>query len=269
MITPYSKTAITKTATEFHVPLWVMDDVETLYPEVNNWIKSETDENVTFDILYLKQFEQLRKQIYWQCRWYDELIHSKVPVIKSKIYNVGNDKTVMRDILIKELEPTPKFFRFCNASPKDIVTPIFNDKSDVLKIMKVFETSPRTNYMLDDCCAHLVVKPVAEINYEIRCFWHKYKLRAVSGPHEFLEDDEKEHIKKLVLQFFKHYEKDIPYNSATIDIGIFENKVFIIELNSFGIDMMAGSGHFRWDEDFMILYNSENPVFRFHEKFKW
>ena len=79
----------------------------------------------------------------------------------------------------------------------------------------------------------------------------------------------KEHIKKLVLQFFKHYEKDIPYNSATIDIGIFENKVFIIELNSFGIDMMAGSGHFRWDEDFMILYNSENPVFRFHEKFKW
>ena len=54
-----------------------------------------------------------------------------------------------------------------------------------------------------------------------------------------------------------------------LDLTKIESNEFIIELNSFGIDMMAGSGHFRWDEDFMILYNSENPVFRFHEKFKW
>jgi hypothetical protein len=269
-ITTYSSSTIAISSTEFVVPQWIMDDVEHFYPIISDWIKRETEFETTFDILYLNQFIQLRKQIYWQCNWNNELVDAKIPMIPSEVFCTNNNEQSMVSILYKQLNSNPKFVRFCNASPKDATLPIFTKDDDVDDIMDIFKASHRTAHMLHDSHhTHLILKPAVEIDYEVRCFWHKYKLRAVGGPEFHVDDDKQQLIKKLVLRFFDEYGKKITYNSATIDLGIHSNKVFIIELNSFGSDMLAGAGHFKWTDDFMKLYNSNVPVFKFKDEFAW
>lgn len=269
-ITSYPLTTIKQNPFEFIVPKWIMDDVSKFYPETSEWIKSENNNQTTFDILYLKKFTQLRNQMYWMCKWYNKLITTNVPVIESKLYHIGNDVNIMVKILSNEfLSDDTKFLRFCNASPKDVVTPIFDNETPIHDIVNVFKTSKRTKYMLDDCCAHLVIRPIVEINHEVRCFWHKYKLRAVSGPDYHVEQNVQKHIEQTITQFFDNYGKTLTYNSAVIDVGMCGSNAFIIEINNFGTDMLTGAGHFDWGSDCMTLYNSETPVFKYKEEFSW
>jgi hypothetical protein len=111
----------------------------------------------------------------------------------------------------------------------------------------------------DHCC--LVLRPVVKIDYEFRCFWFK-QLRAVSCDCTYNED-----LKKLVLDYFKLISDRINYHACTIDVGITDNHVFLIELNSFGPDMLATGGHFNWKED--LLFHAPNPIFRFKNEYAW
>lgn len=315
MDTQYIDSKIGYDLDDFIVPEWILDDVGYFYPEVYQHIYQEKNKIVTFPMTYKDTFIQLRKQTYWLCNWYDELIKEGIPVIPSKIICIHNDTTIMKNILDKELTDEYKFLRFCNASPKDIIEPIFNKNSP--DICNVFQTSHRTNYMFNtnlisniplvnntlnntlyipstdtssinsfSTCAslhktHLVIRPVVHIDHEVRCLWHKHKLRAVSGPLYYVNDVIQNDIKNAVDHFFQTYGSSIPYNSATIDLGInlsanlnnnnLNNnyKTFIVEINSFGSDMLAVSAHFNWKEDFMILYNAKTPVYRFKEEFEW
>lgn len=242
---------------EFIVPTWILDDVGYFYEEIYNWIIKEKDDYVIFNICHLNKFKQLRKQIYWLCHWYDELIEANIPVIKSDVYDVTN-LDILHDILHEE-----KFIRLCNASPKDISSCLFNGNID--SIIDIFKTSARTSYMLESDHIHLVLRPVVKMDHELRCFWHKHQLRAVSGPEYYIENTES--IKNKIILFFDTYGKDIIYNSAVIDIAIHLDNVFIIEFNSFGSDMLAGVGHFKWDEP--LLYHADKPVFRFKSKYQW
>lgn len=124
---------------------------------------------------------------------------------------------------------------------------------------------------------HLVLRPVVKIDHEVRCIWHNYKLRAVSGPTcrrraystYYVDEEIQQLIKHKINLFFKTYGADIMYNSAVIDIGIENDNIFIIEFNSFGSDMLARITEFDWEDDFMVLYNSREPVYRFHKEFEW
>jgi hypothetical protein len=240
------------------VPLWILDDVGYFYPDVYNHIIKEHDDYVIFNITFKDEFIQLRKQIYWLCQWHPTLFN--VPMIEASIYNINNMNNVIEEHL------THHFVRFCNASPKDICKPIFKKGDDVLS---VFKSSPRTNYMFDLPDHHIILRPIVKIDHEVRCFWHNFKLRAVSGPGYYIDNDNQNNIKTLINDFFKNYKDEIVYHSATFDIGIEDDKAFIIEINSFGIDMLAGSGHFKWHEDFMILYNAKEPLYRFKGEFDW
>ena len=194
-------------------------------------------------------------------------MNNNIPVIKSTIYKLSNinDMVILKDVLTND----PQFLRLCNASPKDICQPLFTNQENVDDIINVFKSSSRTFYMFDQnhCC--LVVRPQVQIDYEVRCYWHEYQLRAVCGPGFYIDENIQNNIKLLILQFFTTYNKNITYNSATIDLGIHQNDVFVIEFNSFGSDMLAGLYYFDWQEDFMILYNSKEPVFRFKDKYSW
>ena len=79
------------------------------------------------------------------------------------------------------------------------------------------------------------------------------------------------------------------YNSITTDVGISmysvndseyfdekremgtnqKNDIFIIEINSFGKESQASSELFDWNNDYHILYNSKEPVFKFYDDYKW
>jgi hypothetical protein len=274
-MTDYTHSKITIKQNEFVVPMWILDDVEYHYPEVSKNIVSKSKNGASFGIIYYDQFVQLRKQIYWLCHWYDELVNADIPVIDAELLCIHNDPVKMKDVLKNKLK-TEKFIRFCNASPKDIVEPIFSkDGVDGIidDIIDVFKNSNRTNYMFElDVVkhdTHLVLRPVVKIDHEVRCIWHNYKLRAVSGPTYYVDEDIQQLIKHKINLFFKSYGADIMYNSAVIDIGIENDNIFIIEFNSFGSDMLARIAEFDWEDDFMVLYNSKEPVYRFHKEFEW
>lgn len=269
--TLYSNARITTTETNFIIPKWILNDVGYFYPEIYEWITDKTKNAATFNICYKEKFIQLRKQIYWLCNWYDELIQSEIPVIKSEIFCIdiqaeNNMESILTKILFNE---DLKFIRLCNASPKDIDICVANCKSDIKSIINLFKTSHRTNYMLDENHIHLVVRPYIKIDYELRCFWHNHKLRAVSGPEYYVNDYDQENIKTMIENFFNKYGSEIVYNSVTIDIGICVDSVFIIEFNSFGPDMLAGAEHFNWKSDFMTLFNSSKVVYKFKNEFAW
>ncbi len=270
-LTEYCNSKITIRETDFIVPLWILNDVGYFYDEIYDWIKCENEIDATFDICHVEKFTQLRKQIYWLCNWYNGLIEFGVPVIKSEIFCIdknleNNFESVLTKILVGN---DLKFLRLCNASPKDISTCIVNCNSDINEIINIFKTSHRTSYMLDSDHIHLVARPHVKIDYELRCFWHNNNLRAVSGPEYYVNDIDQENIKNIIKSFFQTYGEGILHNSATIDIGICDNEAFIIEFNSFGSDMLAGAEHFNWKSDFMTLFNSEEPVFKFKNEFAW
>ena len=93
----------------------------------------------------------------------------------------------------------------------------------------------------------------------VRCFWSHGKLRAISLDNniDFTKFD-----KEDILEFFKNYEKYIPYHSAIVDIGKTIEQIELIEFNTFGPDMKATAGNFSWKEDIMILLFSPIPIFR-------
>ena len=270
-MTLYSDSRISRYKSYFIVPIWILDDVGHFYPEIYDLVISKNLLTVKFDILYIEKFIQLRKQIYWLCNWYNELLKANIPVIKSKCFCINNDINVMKNILLEELTDKYKFIRFCNASPKDIISPIFNMFDEPDDIINIFTSSHRTNYMFDNIqhLTHIVIRPVIKIDHEVRCVWHDYILRAVSGPSYYINEDDKLIIKLLVDKFFQQHGCNIVFNSAIIDIGITQDDVYIIEINSFGVDMLSIIGHFDWENDFMVLYNSDTPVYRFKQEFEW
>ena len=213
-MTSYNYRKIILNNNTFMVPMWILDDVGDHYQEVYTYIVSEHDDYVVMDAIWYEHFIQLRKQIYWVCHWYYDLVNAKIPVIPSNIVSTYD--------LIHDLKLThTSFLRCCNASPKDISTCIFDEHDSIDKIMNILKSSNRTNYILDSH-NHIVIRPVVVIGIEVRCIWHKYKLRAVSCP-TFLEQDQQENVKAIVVHFYNTYGKDIMINSAIFDLNIVDN----------------------------------------------
>lgn len=65
------------------------------------------------------------------------------------------------------------------------------------------------------------------------------------------------------MDFFNTYQDKLPYNSCVVEIGLDDVLPFVIEFNSFGVDAFASATHFSWQYDKEILYNAEEPVFRY------
>ena len=82
MPTTYKLSTVTKVDKEFVVPTWILDDVEYFYPEVCDEIVREDDNIAVFNIKYFSTFVQLRKQVYWLCNWYKELVVKKYLLLK-------------------------------------------------------------------------------------------------------------------------------------------------------------------------------------------
>ena len=243
---------------------WLFDDIQ-----ITQHIKKENNKTVWLKNISLDTINDLRKQIYWGCSWYPELIEANIPIIKSKILPTDNDYNQLSVILDNHLSDQ-NFLRFCNASPKDVCVPIFGKNNSIDEIINVFSQSARTHYMFHNMNhnTHLMIRDVTKINYEVRCFWHLNQLRAVSGPLFFVGTTENR-IKDQILQFFDQYGPDLPYTSMTIDLGISDDEVFIIEINSFGIDSQASAELFDWELDYDILYHSKTPIFKFYDRFQW
>lgn len=233
------------------IPMHIYEDSLCDDDEINNVIIFNNN-HVKVPRSYFNKVQFLRNQSYRACIWYPE-IKNKIPTAESKLIPIQNDKK------IKKYISCYPFVRLCTMSSKDIINPpIYNNWENALIDLK---NSSRTNDLLDkpfceNCQGkHIFLRKIKNYDYEARCFWSRGKLRAVS-----LSDID--NINNDILKFFEKYQQYIPYHSATIDIGITNNNIELIEFNSFGPDMNATSGNFSWIEDVYTLLYSEKTIFR-------
>ncbi len=199
--------------------------------------------------------------MYRACDWYIKFNSLNVPIIDSIIIDIRNkDRDEILDIIEHNMEKY-KFVRLCNASPKDVGSSL--DCDDQCQIMQLLEESRRTNYMFTSDHVCLFMRREEELECEVRCFFHKKKLRAVSCVFHMDEGD-MYIVKNKILKFFDKYTSSISgvYNSVSIDLCV-DIDPFVVECNQFGCKSLAGAELFRWNEDFHIIHNSNIPVFRF------
>ena len=210
----------------------------------------------------LKDIQETRANSYRACIWYQEII-GKIPTAESILLKISSISEV-REGLENNIEKYP-FVKLCTMSAKDKKEiPIYN-KDKIKDALDDLICSDRTNNLFSEpyCfeCEgkHLFMRMYKKYLWEARCFWSRDKLRAVSMPN-FMEYDKKD--QDDIIKFFNNYGKYFPYHSATVDIGMTDNGIELIEFNTFGPDMKASAGNFSWFEDVTILLYSPIPVFR-------
>lgn len=213
----------------------------------------ETGGYVYYPSSEFEEIQKHRRNSYRACVWYPE-IASRIPTAPSILVE-GSEN--LAEYLDKHLSQYP-FVRTCQMSPKDIsATCLFSDPTIALEVLS---QSERTR-----CIHHLFLRERRQYQWEVRCFWSRDQLRAISMPRELDEEE-----RALILDFFETLGDEIPYHSATVDLGYSsclqrsdgQRGLELIEFNTFGPDMRATSGNFSWREDVMTLLFSPTPVFR-------
>ncbi len=206
-----------------------------------------------------------RREMYFACQWYPKLVDANIPTIPSQLlrstfYDIREDLKT----LWNHSDPlgTSKFVRLCGGSPKDgHETCIFINSN---RATDAIMSSQRTLSLLSEYHAHLMVRQVMTINQECRCFIHNHQLRAVSIYHFCpLDHEVRAELEYRILDFFDIYGFLLPYHSCVMELGLNDDQVFVIEFNSFGVDLFAGASLFDWDKDMVLLHHSETPIFRY------
>ena len=179
------------------------------------------------------------------------------------------DLTSLRERIIAVMNPKMEkmFVRLNDCSPKDSnMGPFYN----IDEIIYALGTSERINMALEDAKSEvLYISPwneswVMNYNYEYRVFVCKRKISAISQYHWYKIIDHTnlvQHI-ELIIEFVTNLIPKIDWvNSYTMDVIVVDNDgVELIELNSFGYLLAAGSCCFHWINDYDILYGVERPT---------
>lgn len=202
----------------------------------------------------------LRLEAYRACHWYYD-IEDTVPTAKSILVRVHSLKDI-KQTLEKYIEAYP-FVKSCGMSPKDIIDPPVFDSSDIdLNVENAMMALCQSIRTIDIVNMHLFMREKLEFVIESRCWVRLDKLRAVSSGDDITQ------YYDLIVEFFTKHMEHFPYFTAIVDIGITaEHKVYLIEFNTFGPDMIATAGNFSWYEDIAILLNAPKPVFRHPDMF--
>jgi hypothetical protein len=163
------------------------------------------------------------------------------------------------------------FFRFAHNSPRDGAPPYpVLSEYDVLEKIA---TSGRATHALRAGNNTLYFKSFRDdidVDNELRVFIHERRITAistyVSDPTKFtlMSEGELECVAQNVHNFWRNLTvRDRLPNSYTMDVHISGDRVELIEFNSFGYWLAAGSCLFDWIDDYAVLYgDGENVVFR-------
>lgn len=228
-----------------------------------NFVKAETNPIVhegqdSFAVFKQEQYEDIMKarvDSCAACHWYEALKDDNITA-ESIILPVES-LSQLYEILDSHLQQYP-FVRSCAMSPKDIIDiSLFNSPDHKQNVASAFNALMSSERTRDIVGKHIFMRRAQTYKVECRCWYRLDKLRAVSS------GDNISSYYKAIVEFFQRYSKDSIYETAIVDIGIdTEGKIWIIEFNTFGPDMLATAGNFSWYEDIILLMNSKQPVFR-------
>lgn len=198
---------------------------------------------------------------------------------RSKAYLNASNENIIKNLktFIKKYILDYPFVKLCSLSPKDccncIFTPeilpekyqgnieIIRNKLADLVIMRITKESDRCYDWRE---RHLVMKKVRNMKQEYRCLWINDKLRAVITKTEPTENE-----KVRIKQFFEKYKYNLPHTvcvEVCDSILEDEEKIIseVIELNPLGADLNCGIDPFKWEEDGIKLYQTNETIFRYY-----
>lgn len=210
----------------------------------------------------------------------------------------------MRDLLerlnsaFKSLDSGKYFVRLYSVSPKNDEgeVPIVTTAEEALKLLT---TSPRSYSTLCELAESgighgIMIREYVTMNrnYEFRLFVFGGNLRAISQYmcYDVIEEFQDKHLQDLIyksictwwngvcLQFpFKDFVLDIVFISNIINIAdylaniplntdyqVLANDIKVIEINSFGPGLLAGSSLYNWKTDYDVMHYSTKPDIRFN-----
>jgi hypothetical protein len=147
------------------------------------------------------------------------------------------------------------------------IIPLFDTKSIIKFISQKsfkneYEFAQNRIFKKDVC---LIIQPwndmFNERKHEFRAFMYNNKITCISQQvwHEVQNytQEDLEYYKNIILKF----ENTSIYKNAIIDLYINDNKIHIIEYNSFGPYASAGSSLFNWHDDYDKIYNNDNKIY--------
>jgi hypothetical protein len=260
---------------ELRVPMHIFEDALVDAPPHLADAGQRRGRHVIYPASLLDAVQDARRHAYSACKWYPVL---EAPTALSVLHSPA-DLADAEDFIARHLDRYP-FVRTCYMSPKDVRTvPLFTSAGEAIEIL--FQ-SCRTSDLFDEphceggCRAkHLFMREAKRYEWEVRCFWSRGALTAVS-----LDEGMDEADYQSVVDFFERWGPTLPYNSAIVDVGRVVASgdqgeggggggVELIEFNTFGPDMNATAGYFSWYEDVMLLLSSTVPVFRGPDNYEW
>ncbi|CAH6420675.1 Cell division cycle 123 protein [uncultured virus] len=183
--------------------------------------------------------------------------------------------------------PPPYFLRLNSVSPKDASTEPVSTGAQIASILR---SSSRTRGTLAEAQfpAKVVLREYVRDmprHMEFRCFVRGDRLRAISqydwcsyypelSEDERLQEDLTERIRRF-HEYLLNEDGRFPYEDCVMDVVVLEDRreasvggfgVFVVEFNTFGGEMIAGSALFNWSRDRTILYESEKATMRVAQK---
>lgn len=200
--------------------------------------------------------------------------------IKHKPPAIYKEELVELEKYIEKFIPsniTKWFIRLSPCSPKDGMYgsgPLISAKEIVSSIATSYRAFTCFNYVkqndLDKEILYLVPwrDDWYEDGYEFRVFVYNRNITCISQYNHtrdigLYEDLLKEICGKIKI-FYDSIKDKIPLESFVIDVIYVNEKIELVEFNSFGKDSASGSSLFHWLDDFELLYgNGENIFVRY------
>lgn len=239
--------------------------------------------NISVDTLY-----NVLCSYYYADNWYYDLSDL---TFKSVLIDLSsNDINSLisyefNDVLLNKIDSAIKmlitnqndkvFVKLYSVSPKDEFSePIDLTAKNSIEVLKLLTDSERTYNSLcrNIKCGIMLREYVQHLDpdNEFRLFVFGYNLRAISQYkcynyiEKYQDSSMRSHIYELICKWWNDVNKKFTFSDFVADIVFLDNdEIKLIEINSYGPGLLAGSALYNWDVDYDILHYSSKPDIRF------
>lgn len=196
-------------------------------------------------------------------------------LISYKFDNILLDKIDNAIKTLTSYQNDKVFVKLYSVSPKDE----FSEPDDLtvkksFEVLKLLTNSRRTyNSLCNNIKSGIMLReyiPNLDSNNEFRLFIFGYNLRAISQYkcYDLIEKYQnvtlRSHIYDLICKWWYDVNKKFTFSDFVADIVFLDNdEIKLIEINSYGPGLLAGSALYNWVVDYDILHYSAKPDIRF------
>jgi hypothetical protein len=217
-----------------------------------NSIKNHTFNSVLIDLSAAEMKSLAKIQ-------FDDSLISKIDKAIVELLSINGDKCFVKlySVSPKDEHSTPE--DLTAKTGKEVLELLTSRSRTYTTICEYAKLNQSHGIMLREFAA---INP----NMEFRLFVYGNCLRAISQYKcytvLFTDNVERKRIYNAICKWFPTVERDIIYSDYIVDI-VLDNSIKIIEINSYGPGLRAGSCLYNWKIDYDIMHYSSVPDIRF------